>query len=105
MDEYVVTIVWGEFGRTPRINEQAGRDHWPNVMSCLIAGGGLKMGQAIGSTSSRGEYAKDRPYRVQNVLATVYHSLGIDPAMTFPNEHGRPMHVLEDREPVRELLG
>jgi hypothetical protein len=74
-------------------------------MSALIAGGGLRMGQAIGSSSARGEAPKDRPYRVAQVLATVYHALGVDPASTFPDEHGRPMHVLDDREPVRELIG
>ena len=106
MDQDVVTIVWGEFGRTPRINaNDGGRDHWSPVMSALVAGGGLKMGQVVGSSSARGEFPKDRPYRTAQVLATIYHALGIDPAMTFPNEHGRPMYVLDDREPVRELMG
>jgi hypothetical protein len=105
LDQDVVTVMWGEFGRTPRINANGGRDHWSPVMSALIAGGGLKMGQAVGSSSSYGEYPRDRPYRVAQVLATIYRALGIDPASTFPNEHGRPMYILDDREPVRELLG
>jgi hypothetical protein len=105
LDQEIVTVMWGEFGRAPRINAEAGRDHWGPVMSALIAGGGLRMGQAVGSSSARGEYPKERPYRVSQVLATIYQALGIDPAMTFPNEHGRPMYVLDDREPVRELLG
>ncbi len=106
LDQDVVTVVWGEFGRTPRVGDSTpdGRGHWPNVMSAMIAGGGLKMGQAIGTTSSRGETPRDRPYRVPQVLSTVYHALGIDPAMTFPNQAGRPMYVLEDRDPVVELL-
>jgi uncharacterized protein (DUF1501 family) len=105
MDKDVVTVMWGEFGRTPLINKSdAGRDHWPQVMSALIAGGGLKMGQVIGSTSARAEYPKDRPYRVPQVLSTIYHALGIDPAQTLPNASGRPMHILDDREPVTELL-
>jgi hypothetical protein len=62
------------------------------------------MGQVIGSTTSRGEMPKDNPYSVQQVLSTIYQTLGIDPAMTFPNHNGRPTYVLEDREPVRELI-
>lgn len=104
LDKDVVTIMWGEFGRTPKINNRGGRDHWDPVMSTLIAGGGLKMGQVVGSTSARAEVPKDRPYRVPQVLSTVYRAIGIDPSMTFPNGSGRPMHVLEDREPVGELV-
>ncbi len=105
LDQDVVTIMWGEFGRTPRINRDAGRDHWAPVMSALIAGGGLKMGQMVGSSTEKGERPKDRPCTVQQVLATIYLALGIDPAMTFPNGSGRPVHLLDDREPIRELLG
>jgi hypothetical protein len=101
----VVTVMWGEFGRTPKINNNAGRDHWSPVMSAMIAGGGLKMGQAIGASTAKGERPKDRPLTVPNVLSTIYHVLGIDPAMTFPNGAGRPMYVLDEREPVKELLG
>jgi hypothetical protein len=106
MDQDVVTVVWGEFGRTPRVGDSTpdGRGHWPNVMSAMIAGGGLKMGQAIGSSTARGESPRDRPYRVPQVLSTVYHALGIDPSQTFPNQSGRPMYILEDRAPVVELL-
>jgi Protein of unknown function (DUF1501) len=105
MDRDVVTVMWGEFGRTPKINgSDAGRDHWSPVMSALVAGGGLKMGQAIGSTNARAEIPKDRPYTAPQVLATLYHALGIDPALTFPNGSGRPMYILDEREPVAELL-
>lgn len=105
MENDVVTVCWGEFGRTPRINSSmGGRDHWGPVMSALVAGGGLRMGQAIGSTNSRGEYPRDRRYTASQVLGTVYRALGIDPGMTFPNGAGRPMYVLDDREPVTELL-
>lgn len=100
----VVTLMWGEFGRTPKINMNAGRDHWAPVMSAMIAGGGLKMGQAVGASTSRGERPKDRPLNPQNVLATVYRQLGIDPAMTFPNGAGRPMYLLDDRDVVSELV-
>jgi hypothetical protein len=106
LDQDVVTVLWGEFGRTPRINaNDGGRDHWAPVMSAVVAGGGLQMGQAIGSSSARGDFPKDRPYRVSQVLSTLYQALAIDPALTFTNDRGRPLHILDDREPVRELLG
>src|SRR5579884_328534 len=104
LDKDVVTIMWGEFGRTPKVNMNAGRDHWAPVMSAMVAGGGLKMGQAVGQSTARGERPKDRPYSVQRVLATLYRTMGIDPSMTFTNGNGRPMYVLEDREPVSELI-
>jgi hypothetical protein len=104
LDKDVVTIMWGEFGRTPKINNNAGRDHWAPVMGAMIAGGGLKMGQAIGTTTARGERPKDRPYTASQVLATIYRAVGINPAMTFPNGAGRPMYVLDDRDPVVELM-
>jgi uncharacterized protein (DUF1501 family) len=100
----VAVVMWGEFGRTPRINNRAGRDHWPAAMSVLVAGGGLKMGQVIGSTTARGEEPKERRYTVSQVLATLYRVMGIDPGMTFPNSTGRPVPLLDDREPVRELI-
>jgi hypothetical protein len=105
MGNDVVTVMWGEFGRTPKINgSDAGRDHWAPVMSALVAGGGLKMGQAIGTSSSRGEVPKDRPYTASQVLATLYRAMGIDPSKTFPDGSGRPMYILDDRDPVEELL-
>jgi uncharacterized protein (DUF1501 family) len=105
MEKDVVTVMWGEFGRTPKINNSdGGRDHWAPAMSALIAGGGLKMGQAVGSTNARGEYPKDHRYTVPQVLSTMYHAMGIDPSKTFPNGSGRPMYILDDREPVSELI-
>jgi uncharacterized protein (DUF1501 family) len=104
LDGDCAVVMWGEFGRTPRVNASAGRDHWEPVMSALIAGGGLRMGQVIGSTNARGEAAQDRPVSVQQVLATLYHSLEIDPAATLPNRDGRPMPLLDDREPIGELV-
>jgi hypothetical protein len=105
MEDEVVTVVWGEFGRTPKINNSdAGRDHWAPVMSALVAGGGLKMGQAVGASSARGEYPKDRPYKVSELLSTLYHAMGIDPSYTFPNGSGRPMYILDDRNTVSELM-
>jgi hypothetical protein len=105
MQDDVVTVVWGEFGRTPKINgSDAGRDHWAPVMSALVAGGGLKMGQAVGASSARGEYPKDRPYKVSNLLSTIYQAVGIDPSVTFNNGSGRPMYILDDRARVDELV-
>jgi hypothetical protein len=104
MQNDVVTVMWGEFGRTPKINNNAGRDHWSPVMSAMIAGGGLRMGQMVGTSTARGERPKDRPYTAPRVLATIYRAIGIDPAITFPNGSGRPMHILDDRDPVSELL-
>jgi hypothetical protein len=100
----VVIVMWGEFGRTPRINNNAGRDHWAPVMSALVAGGGLKMGQAIGASTARGERPQDSRYTVPQVLATLYRAIGIDPATTFPNGTGRPVHIVDDRAPVLELV-
>ncbi len=103
LDKDVVTVMWGEFGRDPKVNNRAGREHWEPVMSALIAGGGLKMGQAVGTTTARGEEPKERPYKVPQVLSTIYRAVGIDPAKTFPDGSGRPVHILDEREPVTEL--
>jgi hypothetical protein len=100
----VCVVVWGEFGRTPRINQYGGRDHWPGAGSVLFSGGGLKMGQVVGATSSGGEHPITRAYTPQNILATLYHVLGIDPSLTIPDLNGRPQYVLDDRDPVAELL-
>jgi hypothetical protein len=100
----VAVVMWGEFGRTPRINSGAGRDHWAPVMSALVAGGGLKTGQAIGASTARGERPLDRRYTVPQVLSTLYRTIGIDPAQTILNGTGRPIHLVDDRAPVRELL-
>ena len=104
MGEDVVLVVWGEFGRTPKINMNAGRDHWSPAMGALVAGGGLKMGQAVGATTEKGERPKDRPYTVPQLMSTLYRAIGIDPSQTFANGSGRPMYILDDREPVKELL-
>lgn len=100
----VAVVMWGEFGRAPRISRGDGRDHWPEAGAAVIAGGGFRVGQTIGETDSHGGRAKGKPYTPSNVLVTVYRHLGIDPAVTLPDHNNRPMHVLDDREPVRELL-
>ncbi len=104
MLDNVTVIAWGEFGRTPRINKDAGRDHWPQVSCALLAGGGLKTGQVIGSTNRLGEFAKDRPIEFNDVFATLYKSLGLDPETTsVMDPTGRPQFVT-DGKPVRELV-
>jgi hypothetical protein len=102
----VAVLMGGEFGRTPRIGDVTpdGRSHWPEAGFLWVAGGGLKTGQVIGATDARGERVIGFPIRMQNVLATLYHVLGIDPATTLPDYNGRPQYVLEDRQPVTELL-
>jgi uncharacterized protein (DUF1501 family) len=97
-------IAWGEFGRTPRINKDAGRDHWPQVSCALLAGGGMKLGQAIGTTNRLGEVAQNRPVHIQEVVATLYHNLGLDTSTTtIQDSSGRPQYLVE-HPPIRELI-
>jgi hypothetical protein len=104
LDQDVSVIAWGEFGRTPRINKDGGRDHWPQVASCLLAGGGMRMGQVIGSTNRLGEVPQDRPIHFQEVFATLYRQLGIDVSRaTITDNTGRPQYLVDHREPIREL--
>lgn len=104
MQNDVSVVVWGEFGRTPRINKEAGRDHWPAVSCALLAGGGIRAGQAIGKTNRLGESPVERPVHVQEVFATLYANLGIDVANTTVTDHqGRPQYLLERPTPISEL--
>ena len=105
LDQDVSVIAWGEFGRTPRINKGGGRDHWPQASCALLAGGGMKVGQVIGSTNRLGEVPQDRPVHYQDVFATLYRNLGIDPmTATINDQAGRPQYLLDRREPVSELV-
>ncbi|WP_166831105.1 DUF1501 domain-containing protein [Thalassoroseus pseudoceratinae] len=105
LDKDVTVLVWGEFGRTPKINERAGRDHWPRVHAALLAGGGMKTGQVIGSTNRLGEEAATRPVHMQEVFATVYKNLGIDVAqVTIPDHNGRPQYLVEQQDVIHELI-
>jgi uncharacterized protein (DUF1501 family) len=105
LDQDVSVVAWGEFGRTPKINASGGRDHWPKASCCLLAGGGMKMGQVIGSTNRLGEVPQDRPIHYQEVFATLYHQLGIDVQNTMIHDQtGRPHFLLDYREPIRELV-
>ena len=102
LDREVVVLVWGEFGRTPKV-VQAGRDHWPDAGFALFAGA-VKTGQVVGQTDARGERPKTRAVTAQNVLGSVYHALGIDYRQTVPDFTGRPMQLLDQGEPIRELV-
>jgi hypothetical protein len=104
LDNDVAVVLWGEFGRAPRISRGDGRDHWPEAGAAVVAGGGFRLGQAIGETDSHGGQAKGTPYTPSNVMANLYHHLGIDPAVSIPDRQGRPVALLDDREPVRELV-
>jgi uncharacterized protein (DUF1501 family) len=103
--EKTLVVAMGEFGRTPRMNANAGRDHWGNTFSVLMGCGGMQMGQVIGRSNRRGEEVVERPISPQDVAATVYHHLGINSrAVTFYDSLNRPLALIDDGEPIRELL-
>ena len=106
LDKDVSVVVWGEFGRTPKINNNAGRDHWPQVSCALIAGGGMRTGQVIGATNRLGEHAVDRPVTFQEIWATLYHNLGLNlRAVREFDLRGRPQYLVDDgTEPLKEVV-
>ncbi len=105
LDKDVTVCVWGEFGRTPKINKDAGRDHWAPVNSCLLAGGGLRVGQVIGSTDKLAGYAAARPIHYQDILATLYNRLGVDPHTTVRDMAERPLPIMPSTaHAIRELI-
>ncbi|MCO6453724.1 MAG: DUF1501 domain-containing protein [Pirellulaceae bacterium] len=103
MDSTLV-VAWGEFGRTPRVNNNAGRDHYPNVFSAAIAGGGVQGGRVVGASDSKGAFPRDNPKTPQDVLATIYHHLGVDTQRAYLTPAGRPQPVLPFGQPIRELF-
>lgn len=107
LDKDVAVVIWGEMGRTPRVGTQrgttGGRDHWPQSGFAVLAGGGFTTGQVIGATNAKGERPVGEHYTPQNVLATLYRHLGIDPRSTLPDHTGRPVHLLDDTRGIREL--
>jgi hypothetical protein len=104
LDE-VLVLVAGEMGRTPVVNAAAGRDHWTAAYSVFLAGGGLTRGQVLGSTTADGRYPGSRPIAVPEILATVYHQLGIDPKALLRDSQGRPIPILPEARPIAELVG
>jgi hypothetical protein len=106
LDQDVSVVMWGEFGRTPKINKNNSRDHWPQANACLVAGGGMRTGQVIGATNKYGEEPADRPVKFQEVFATLYHNLGLDAHRDrLFDGSGTPRYPTDsDVEPIRELL-
>ncbi len=106
LDEDVTVLVWGEFGRTPKINVKGGRDHWPRVGCALMSGGGMRTGQVIGQTNALAEHAIARPVHFQEVFATLYHNLGINPELaTLPDLTGRPTYLVDHKyQPLSEVV-
>ena len=107
MRDDVLVVVVGEFGRTPRIHVHKGcpgREHWGPAGCALLYGGGLAMGQIVGSTNDKGEHPQDRPLTYQSLLATIYHAMGVNLAHTFVNQAGRPVPILPAGEPIKELI-
>jgi hypothetical protein len=107
--EKVLVIMCGEMSRTPRMNngfggQPAGRDHWSDAISVVLGGGGVKGGRIVGATDARGEYIVERPVSVQDLHATIYYALGIDPYITFKNTGGRPVPAVDDGTPIKELF-
>jgi len=104
LDQQILLVITGEFGRTPRINGGAGRDHWAPLSTLALAGGGLKMGQVVGESSAKAEVPKSTPITPQDLMATIFHVLGIDPHIQFRDPSGRPVYMVEHGQPIAELI-
>ena len=104
LSDNILLVITGEFGRTPKINRNAGRDHWAPLSTLALAGGGLKMGQVVGESAPKADMPKSQPIRPQDLMATVFHVLGIDPHMQFVNPGGRPVYMVEEGQPIAALV-
>jgi hypothetical protein len=104
LDKDILLVVTGEFGRTPKLNTAAGRDHWAPLSTLALAGGGLRMGQVVGESSARAEAPKSRPISPQDLMATVFHVLGVPPDLQYHDQSGRPVPMLDGGRPIRELV-
>lgn len=104
LSEQVLLVISGEFGRTPQINGSAGRDHWAPLSTLAFAGGGLKMGQVIGESAEKADVPKTTPITPQDLMATIFHTLGLDPRVQFSNQAGRPTYMIETGRPIEELV-
>jgi len=103
LSEKVLLVITGEFGRTPKVNGNAGRDHWAPLSTLALAGGGLQMGQVVGESAAKVDVPRSTPIRPQDLMATIFHVLGLDPRMQFVNQTGRPVYMLEEGRPIAEL--
>ncbi len=104
LDRDVLLVITGEFGRTPRINGGAGRDHWAPLSTLALAGGGLKMGQLVGESSAKAEVPKSKPITPQDLMATIFHVLGIDQDLHYKDGTGRPVPMIDGGKPISELV-
>jgi len=104
LSDQILLVVTGEFGRTPKVNRTAGRDHWAPLSTLALSGGGLKMGQVVGESTPKGDVPRTKPIRPQDLMATVFHVLGIDPQTQFMNNAGRPTYMLEEGHPIEALV-
>jgi uncharacterized protein (DUF1501 family) len=105
LSKKILLVLTGEFGRTPRINQFGGRDHWGPLCTLALAGGGLKMGQVVGESSAKVEVPKSTPIQPKDLMATIFDVLGFDLSMQFPDTFGRPQYLLPDgATPIAELV-
>jgi uncharacterized protein (DUF1501 family) len=104
LEKNILLVISGEFGRTPKVNGGAGRDHWAPLSTLALAGGGLKMGQVIGESASKVDVPKTTPIGPQDLMATVFQVLGVDGRIQFVNQAGRPVYMIEDGKPIDELV-
>jgi uncharacterized protein (DUF1501 family) len=104
VDEKILLVVSGEFGRTPKINGGAGRDHWAPLSTLALAGGGLKMGQVIGESAEKVDVPKTTPIGPQDLMATIFQVLGIEGRVQYVNQAGRPVYMIEQGRPIEELV-
>jgi Protein of unknown function (DUF1501) len=102
--ETTLVVVTGDMGRTPRVNKQAGRDHWPQCGFCILAGGGTKAGEVIGKSDRQAAYPVEHPVSSGDLAATMYHLMGVDPEATVPDQAGRPTHISHGGKVVRKAL-
>lgn len=103
LNDKILLVITGEFGRTPRINRNAGRDHWAPLSTLALAGGGLRMGQTVGESSAKADVPHSSPISPQDLMATVFEVLGIDRKLQLVDQSGRPVYMIEDGDPIREL--
>lgn len=104
LDKNILLVISGEFGRTPKVNGNAGRDHWAPLSTLALAGGGLQMGQTIGESAAKVDVPKSTPITPQDLMATVFQVLGLDPRTQFVNQAGRPVYMVEDGKPIEALV-
>ena len=103
LSDKILLVITGEFGRTPKVNGNAGRDHWAPLSTLALAGGGLRMGQVVGESAAKVDVPRSTPIRPQDLMATIFHVLGLDRRMQFVNQTGRPVSMLEEGQPIAEL--